>query len=300
MATFDRRPAVFQHNSLIDCKNRTMNEKQTKLYYLGLRKAVSDLPKTSEAKRPTFTRNLLVEIHEAELISRFGKKWVENDLRKEALQMMKATIKVKIEKGWGYFNVFSFVVFQGGKLQIKFSDDIAPLVYDLTGGCFTKVPLDDIMKLKSVYSIRLLELMLKVINGSQKRKFTYEDLREMLNVKENDYTRMDSFKKKVLDEPIKDINDNTQYLLDYKPTKTGRKITGFDMTIKQKTGAEKKEQAQEKKKISAVVASLIKIDDLAKVTGVSDKDYINNLRRKYNLTNEQMIKAIKEAKKLKK
>ena len=95
-----------------------MNEKQTKLYYLGLRKAVSDLPKTSEAKRPTFTRNLLVEIHEAELISRFGKKWVENDLRKEALQMMKATIKVKIEKGWGYFNVFSFVVFQGGKLQI--------------------------------------------------------------------------------------------------------------------------------------------------------------------------------------
>ena len=142
--------------------------------------------------------------------------------------------------------------------------------------------------------------MLKVINGSQKRKFTYEDLREMLNVKENDYTRMDSFKKKVLDEPIKDINDNTQYLLDYKPTKTGRKITGFDMTIKQKTGAEKKEQAQEKKKISDVVSSLIKIDDLAKVTGVSDKDYINNLRRKYNLTNEQMIKAIKEAKKLKK
>lgn len=70
---FDRRPAVFQNNALIDCKNRNLNEKQTKLYYLGLRKIVADLPETSQAKRPEFTGDLVVNISKAELVARFGK-----------------------------------------------------------------------------------------------------------------------------------------------------------------------------------------------------------------------------------
>ena len=94
MDKYDRRPAVFQNNALIDCKNRTMNEKQTKLYYLGLRKMVSDLPNSSQEKRPEFTGSLMVYIPKSELVARFGAKWVQNDLYKEVdVMMSKAKIK---------------------------------------------------------------------------------------------------------------------------------------------------------------------------------------------------------------
>ena len=302
MDKYDRRPAVFQNNALIDCKNRTMNEKQTKLYYLGLRKMVSDLPVSSQEKRPEFTGSLMVYIPKSELVARFGAKWVQNDLYKEVdVMMSKAKIKIKTDNGkWALFNIFSYVTYEGEKLTIKFSDDIAPYILHLTKGCFTKVPLDDVMKLKSVYSVRLLELMLKVINGTKKRKFTYEDLRDFLNVTDGEYKRIDSFKQKVLDAPIKEVNEKTEYLLDYEPTRTGRKITGFDMTIKRKTGREKQEQAKEEKKISAVVKSLMKLDEVVKTAGISEKEALKSLQAKYQLTDKEMMVALKEAKRLKK
>ena len=160
MDKYDRRPAVFQNNALIDCKNRTMNEKQTKLYYLGLRKMVSDLPNSSQEKRPEFTGSLMVYIPKSELVSRFGAKWVQNDLYKEVdVMMSKAKIKIKDDNGkWALFNIFSYVTYEGEKLTIKFSDDIAPYVLHLTKGCFTKVPLDDVMKLKRKQNEGLTEI----------------------------------------------------------------------------------------------------------------------------------------------
>ena len=54
--------------------------------------------------------------------------------------------------------------------------------------------------------------------------------------------------------------------------KCDRRITGFDMTIKRKTGKEKQEQAKEEKKISAVVKSLVKLDEVVKTAGISEKE----------------------------
>ena len=299
---FDRRTAVFQNNALIDCKNRNLNEKQTKLYYLGLRKIVADLPETSQAKRPEFTGDLVVNISKAELVARFGQKWVDNDMYKETDKLMsKARIRVKNSNNeWIVYNIFSYVSFKNDKLTIKFTDDIAPYILNLSDGCFTKVPLEDVMKLKSTYSIRLLELMLKVINGGKKRKFSCEDLREFLNVGDGEYQRMEAFKRKVLDAPIKEVNEKTEYLLDYEPTRTGRKITGFDMTIKRKTGKEKQEQAKEEKKISDVIKSLMKLDEVVKTAGISEKEALKSLQAKYQLTDKEMMVALKEAKRLKK
>ena len=42
---------------------------------------------------------------------------------------------------------------------------------------------------------------------------------------------MAEFKRRVLDAPIREINQRTQYQLSYEPTKTGRKITGFTFTM---------------------------------------------------------------------
>lgn len=72
------------------------------------------------------------------------------------------------------------------------------------------------------------------------------------------------------------------------------------MTIKCKTGKEKQEQAKEEKKISAVVKSLVKLDEVVKTAGISEKEALKSLQAKYQLTDKEMMVALKEAKRLKK
>ena len=71
------------------------------------------------------------------------------------------------------------------------------------------------------------------------------------------------------------------------------------MTIKRKTGKEKQEQAKEEKKISAVVKSLMKLDKVVKTAGISEKEALKSLQAKYQLTDKEMMVALKEAKRLK-
>ena len=71
------------------------------------------------------------------------------------------------------------------------------------------------------------------------------------------------------------------------------------MTIKRKTGKEKQEQAKEEKKISAVVKSLMKLDKVVKTAGISEKEALKSLQAKYQLTDKEMMVALKEAKILK-
>ena len=82
--------------------------------------------------------------------------------------------------------------------------------------------------------------------------------------------------------------------------KCDRRINGFEMTIKRKTGKEKQKQAKEEKKISAVVKSLIKLDEVVKTAGISEKEALKSLQAKYQLTDKEMMVALKEAKRLKK
>ncbi len=71
------------------------------------------------------------------------------------------------------------------------------------------------------------------------------------------------------------------------------------MTIKLKTGKEKQEKAKEEKKISAVVKSLMKLDEVVKTAGISEKEALKSLQAKYQLTDKEMMMALKEAKRLK-
>ena len=71
------------------------------------------------------------------------------------------------------------------------------------------------------------------------------------------------------------------------------------MTITRKTGKEKQEKAKEEKKISAVVKSLMKLDEVVKTAGISEKEALKSLQAKYQLTDKEMMMALKEAKRLK-
>lgn len=61
--------------------------------------------------------------------------------------------------------------------------------------------------------------------------FELKLFREQLGLSDDEYTRMDNFKKRVLDSSVEEINDKSDVKVSYKQVKKGRTITGFKFKI---------------------------------------------------------------------
>ena len=101
-------------------------------------------------------------------------------------------------------------------------DEIWKSLLDFTKG-YRKYELVTAMQFKSVYSMRMYELM-----SGQKRplEFTFEQLREMLCIKDK-YSNANDFKRWVLDIAKKELDENSSYSFNYIEIKEGRKVVGF-------------------------------------------------------------------------
>ena len=117
-------------------------------------------------------------------------------------------------------------------VKIKFTDDVMPLITNLERH-FTSYQLEQVKDLTSIYSIRLYELL---ISWKQKKKveLSLAELRLKLGIELDEYKAMNNFKAKVLDLAVSQINEHTDITAKYEQLKTGRQITGFKFSFKQK------------------------------------------------------------------
>lgn len=122
-------------------------------------------------------------------------------------------------------------------LLIRFNEEMKPLILDIleSGKGYTKLDAKQLFGLQSAYAVRLLELMLQyrglMRNNIITRHIELEELRFFLNIEEGKYKQVGSFVQIVLDVPIKDINNRTEYIMSYEKTKKGRKVTGFTFKL---------------------------------------------------------------------
>ena len=125
-------------------------------------------------------------------------------------------------------------------VKIKFTDDVMPLITNLERH-FTSYQLEQVKDLTSIYSIRLYELL---ISWKQKKKveLSLAELRLKLGIELDEYKAMNNFKAKVLDLAVSQINEHTDITAKYEQLKTGRQITGFKFSFRQK---EKQSKAKE-------------------------------------------------------
>ena len=137
-----------------------------------------------------------------------------------------------------YYALFGRIRYQPRDgLRIKFNDDMRPLILDIleSGYSYTKVSMKQIFQLSSAYAMRLLELMLQYRGMMRDKKIVrqmaLDELRFRLDVQEGTYPAIKDFKRRVLDAPIREINEKTQYRISYENVKTGRKVTGFIFTM---------------------------------------------------------------------
>jgi len=125
-----------------------------------------------------------------------------------------------------------------GVIELGFSDKLKPYLLQLKR-CFTKINISSSLKFKSIYAVRLFELLVQY-DSIGKRKTTIEDLRLWCGIEENEYIDYFDLKRKVINRAKSEINAKTDYEIDYKEIKQSRKVVEIEWTIKNKTEQEEK------------------------------------------------------------
>ena len=121
-------------------------------------------------------------------------------------------------------------------VRLIFAPAIVPLITRLEEQ-FTKYEIQQISNLTSAYAVRLYEILIAWRSTGKTPLITIYDFRQKIGVLETEYKRMYDFKKYVLDIALKQVNEHTDINVKVEQHKTGRSITGFSFSFKQKKSA---------------------------------------------------------------
>ena len=249
------RKYIVKSNSLVEARYRLSLQESHVIYWLltQIRHDDEDF-KPHQMSIVEFSKMIGVEVD-----NQYSKlRDVTQNLMRRILNIYEHEKNEWLQVAW-----LSSARYQGKKgiVILKFDPDLKPYLLKLQSH-FTKIDLVDTMKLKSVHSIRMFELLLQyLIIGN--RKITIEDLRFLCGIQQKEYIGYNMLKRKVIDRAKTEINTKTEYEIDYTEIKESRKVVAIDWTIKKKRiqpegTAEKVRQLQkEYRSESVIVESLI-------------------------------------------
>ncbi|PJG82639.1 replication initiation protein [Caviibacterium pharyngocola] len=118
-----------------------------------------------------------------------------------------------------------------GRFRIVMTNEVMPYLTQLKGQ-FTQYQLRHIAYFNSVHVIRIYELITQYCSIGN-REITVEDLKKWLQVEEN-YSRWNNFKARVLDPAIIEINEKSDLLIEVEQIKRGRAIHALNFVIGRK------------------------------------------------------------------
>ncbi|WP_051412057.1 replication initiation protein [Halonatronum saccharophilum] len=141
-------------------------------------------------------------------------------------------------------------------ITLSYDPKLKPYFLQLKNN-FTKYYLENILELKSFYSIRIYEL-LKQYERIRERTLGLEELKKMLGAENKSYNRYNNFKRKVLLQAQEEINQKTDLKMSFEEVKTGRKVTGIKFLIDKKEVVKEKVESfgYDEKKYSKEVLDL--------------------------------------------
>ncbi len=122
-----------------------------------------------------------------------------------------------------------------GIVEFEISNKLRPYLLEAKEK-FLKYKLENILPLKSSYSIRLYEILkdwleLNLRYGNKAEKIIkLDELREMLEIPSS--YRFNNIKVQVLEKSKKELKEHTDIIFDYEEIKTGRKVTHLKLLIK--------------------------------------------------------------------
>lgn len=123
-----------------------------------------------------------------------------------------------------------------GAIEVCFTRLVVECITRLDGAeqFFTQYLLSQTANLKSVYAVRLYELLIQWKAAGKTPVFELSLFRGQMGLDDGEYKVMCDFKKRVLDLAVNEINEKTDLTVSYTQEKKGRVIYGFKFTVKQK------------------------------------------------------------------
>lgn len=170
------------------------------------------------------------------------------EMKKITEELLKKSLEITREKGrLLQVNWFSSIEYfeHEGRIEFSFDPKLKPYLLDLKKA-YTSYRLSNILSLSSASSIRLYELM-KKWEYLGKWEITIEKLKDRLGIKQQSYNVYGNFKNRIIVPSINELNEKTDIQISFKEIKTGRKVVGFEFTIRHSPEKEIKLSKPEKK-----------------------------------------------------
>ena len=137
---------------------------------------------------------------------------------------------------WLKFPWVDMCKYDNGVLTIRLSDQLKPYLIGLSE-LYTQYVLKDVLILKSVYSIRLYELIRQEMKYQKvyadKTADVYLSIKDIRTATdtENKYETISMFRARVIDSSIKEIKEKIGYVITYTVRKQSRQVVGFNFHI---------------------------------------------------------------------
>lgn len=160
-------------------------------------------------------------------------------------------------------------------VRLKFSDDVTPLITMLEQH-FTSYELEQVAELTSKYAVRLYEILIAWKKIGKTPMIKIDELRKRLGIPDDEYQVVADFKKRVLDNSIKQISEKADISVSYEQQKEGRRIVGFTFKVNIKNQEESELQERDTKTVDMFTGLT---DDEQAVINARIDDYIASLKR---------------------
>ena len=243
---------VVQANPLIEAR-KVMNVTEMRLFILGLQDIKPHI-KDDIVHDVDFRETV---IPYTELTKLFCTEYNGNitNLKSQVKKASRCVIELSSSNGgFGFAAIYRKIKYEPNEgLIIQFNDEMKPYILEIVNQAYTRYKVKALFTLSSAYAWRILELLFEkqgYMKQGHKEIFvvlTIEELRFKLNVEEGKYEgRINNFRKYILDNPMAEINEKTDYCVWYEVQKTGRKVTGFKFWLRVKD-KKKDEQSYEAK-----------------------------------------------------
>ncbi|WGM18551.1 replication initiation protein (plasmid) [Arsenophonus nasoniae] len=119
-----------------------------------------------------------------------------------------------------------------GKVEIVFADSIMPYLTQLQQQ-FTKIVVKNVSNLKSVYSIRIYELLMQ-FKSIGDRLLNIDDFRSILFISDKKYSSFKSLSQWVIKPAIKELNAKSDINVSVDLIKQGRKVVALHFHFEEK------------------------------------------------------------------
>ncbi|WP_221568932.1 replication initiation protein [Alkalihalobacillus sp. TS-13] len=145
------------------------------------------------------------------------------EVRQITMKLMKKAFEMRLENKVIQVSWLSYVAYNEneGTVDLRFDPFLKPYLLELKSH-FTSYRLENVVKLKSSYSIRIYEL-LKQYEKLKERTFDLDHLRDILGVQDT-YPVYGNFKQRVLKPAQKEMKKKTDLSFDIDEIKQGRKV----------------------------------------------------------------------------